>query len=348
MTREEESASRISQIESVSTKLLHAERCRLYVPSLDELSLVLSKSLHENFAEYHVSIETCPDLSGSPWNLAGGSLSGSMTALLDVGGVPNLLDPAFNGLSFPLNEVLDCLDVPEGSRISVLGAGAGDLGFIGVNSELMPSESGFLDEGKFTCDNGSFVAYFKDGDDNESPVLERYRHGNLGILANLYASVGEDCGPVLKIHAKGRKGQKNLVACLRDGLEKEYEKTGKMVGLGGAFKISGANFKAHVMPDFPGKTMVDGPEVDQWLRYMQLHSHEETTFMATVLGGKLPEQLHLRPEHVHFFNETLRQGGHFHYDLSPDEVDYTGYFHPAQWIYRIEDAFDRSKNRRKP
>ena len=40
-------------------------------------------------------------------------------------------------------------------------------------------------------------------------------------------------------------------------------------------------------------------------------------------------------EHFHGFSHH-GEGGHYHYDVTPEEVQYVGYFTPAEKLYRID------------
>ena len=45
--------------------------------------------------------------------------------------------------------------------------------------------------------------------------------------------------------------------------------------------------------------------------------------------------LDLRVEHSHGWGEAeVSSGGHYHYDTTPAEVEYLGYYNLAQYIYR--------------
>ena len=50
----------------------------------------------------------------------------------------------------------------------------------------------------------------------------------------------------------------------------------------------------------------------------------------------------LRLEHTHFYSlDGSHQGGHYHYDVTPDIIEYKAYFNIAQSnesIHRIDDA----------
>ena len=47
------------------------------------------------------------------------------------------------------------------------------------------------------------------------------------------------------------------------------------------------------------------------------------------------KDLDLRMEHFHGYNE-MGEGGHYHYDTTPNEVRYVGYFNVPEYIYRID------------
>ena len=44
--------------------------------------------------------------------------------------------------------------------------------------------------------------------------------------------------------------------------------------------------------------------------------------------------LDLRVEHTHCFSDH-GEGGHYHYDTTPDEASYVGYYVPGEYIFRI-------------
>ena len=45
--------------------------------------------------------------------------------------------------------------------------------------------------------------------------------------------------------------------------------------------------------------------------------------------------LDLRVEHTHCFS-SHGDGGHYHYDVTPKDVEYFGYFVPVEKIYRVD------------
>lgn len=47
------------------------------------------------------------------------------------------------------------------------------------------------------------------------------------------------------------------------------------------------------------------------------------------------QDLDLRVEHTHCFSDH-GEGGHYHYDTTPEEVEYLGYYTVAEHIYRVD------------
>lgn len=41
-------------------------------------------------------------------------------------------------------------------------------------------------------------------------------------------------------------------------------------------------------------------------------------------------------EHSHGWSLTQKVGGHYHYDVSPESVEYVGYYAIAQKLWRID------------
>jgi len=158
------------------------------------------------------------------------------------------------------------------------------------------------------------------------------------------------------VRAKKRVGQDNFVTCMRTGLAKglqeEDEKNEKrfgtrQIGVGGVFKVKSGKVRGHVMPDFKPTVMVDGPEVEEWLHFYEMGP--DLTCLSVFLTGdptiapSNPNGLDLRLEHTHFFSQKTNEGGHYHFDTTPDDVEYVGYFLPAPNVYRVANAFKRER-----
>jgi len=145
---------------------------------------------------------------------------------------------------------------------------------------------------------------------------------------------------------KKRKGTLNFTNTIREGM-KNCKGVGKekQVGMGGVFKINSGKVKGHIMPDFNKKKMDENnkEEVNNWLRFYEFGPH---LLMLSCLVTDDPspnKSLHLRLEHTHFYSldKNKHEGGHYHCDTTPDEIEYEGYFSLAEKIYRVEDAYAR-------
>ena len=107
-------------------------------------------------------------------------------------------------------------------------------------------------------------------------------------------------------------------------------------------KSGKSNF--HVMPDFPHKppdqqyTFTTAKQLNNWLTYHDFDTSPESPIVClTVFHSADPEKrMGLRMEHTHCFtSDGSNRGGHYHYDLDGDDVEYEAYFNTAKVIYRI-------------
>jgi len=291
----------------------------LYTPKLNEVASVLQNALLKNFKEASVTVCPCPDLTREPFKLAAPGLSGK-TAIADVGGQKNMHYLAnHNKYHFDIKELSRNIGLPF-----FIGAGATKpiRSFRKDNSELMPN----LDFS--TGVNLSKEAYVgKEG----KGFLVDYPYTECSSLANFFISEGKS-GSVLKITARHRIGKLNIVTCMRQALEEHYGKD-KQVGLGGVLLIKNGKIKSHIMPGFPPCDVNTGQV--EWLYYY------ETAAPLTCLSIFVSTDKHnddLRIEHTHFFSLNGKDGGHYHYDTTPEEIEYEGYYNIAIDLYRIGRA----------
>lgn len=101
--------------------------------------------------------------------------------------------------------------------------------------------------------------------------------------------------------------------------------------MGGVFLLKSGRVKLHVMPDFSTSPLCSDDDVNQWLQYFEAAAPLIclTTFHSVDLGQDL------RMEHTHCFSGH-GDGGHYHYDTTPDQVNYEGYFNVARTLFRID------------
>jgi len=285
-----------------------------HVPPIAEVAEVINKGLSADFATVVAEEVDCPDLTQSPYNLAAAGICGS-PRLADVGGPPYLVPTVQRNKIYNIADIAEEVGLPGAMCI---GAGAGSSRLTGTNCELMPNTH--ISTGKIK----THFAKMKHG----KPVLEHYSSNEFGLLGNLLCTEGKP-GKVLKVTATGRIGEKTFVNAIRTALAKHYGE--KPIAIGGVFIIGKGNAKLHVMPDFSKTPVLTDEDVDNWLHYYEANA--PLTMLSTFVSHD--PGLDLRVEHTHGFNEK-GQGGHYHYDTTPEYVEYTGIFTIAEHIFRVD------------
>ena len=86
------------------------------------------------------------------------------------------------------------------------------------------------------------------------------------------------------------------------------------------------------MPDFSETPLTTDAEVEAWLHFY--HAHAPLICLCGSCVSHDPG-LDLRVEHTHVFS-SHGEGGHYHYDVTPEDAQYTGYFVLAEQIFRID------------
>lgn len=306
-------------------------------PPLPELADVIGNALGDSFTTVSVSVTPCPDLRQPPYNLAAEGLNGS-ERIADIGGPPNLHPfPKFDRI-YSLLEIMKLMEMSE-ERGFVIGAGAGPFKLVGVNSELMPNLSyeahgtGLSEDGR-EIEVKNLTRFAKVDDSADAGVVcERIPDKKSGstdcaLMANLFGSEGRT-DDVIKIVAKGRKGKMNFTEAIQEALKAQYGD--QTVSLGGVFVIRKGKAKLHVMPDF-SKEPLGMHGASNWLRFYDMDA--PLICLSVFHSHDLPGW-DLRMEHTHCFSEH-GHGGHYHYDITPDEVEYEAYFNTAKYLYRID------------
>ncbi|XP_073908705.1 ester hydrolase C11orf54 homolog [Castor canadensis] len=83
--------------------------------------------------------------------------------------------------------------------------------------------------------------------------------------------------------------------------------------------------------EFSSCPLTSDEQVNKWLNFYEMKA---PLVCLPVFVSRDPG-FDLRLEHTHFFSRH-GEGGHYHYDTTPDTVEYLGYFTPAQFLYRID------------
>lgn len=298
--------------------MVPVQKMVLHMPSLEEVAEVLQKGLQKNFSTAEVKVVDCPDLSAAPFDLADKGLSGT-PRILDVGG-PDFLKPfPQKDKKYTFAQVSELGDLP-GSFL--IGAGAGPCHNVGTNCELICNIK--LGEGS---NNKSHIVKVN-GEDGSYSMHEE-KSGEFSLLGNFYLCEGKQ-GKVLQIKAEKRTGSENFVECLRETLTAHYGD--KPVGIGGTFLLQKGKANIHVMPDFLKIALNTEEETFNWLKFYEMDA--PLIHVGEIVSAD-PEKLHLRCEHFHCFSHH-GQGGHYHFDTTPNDAAYLGYMNLAECVYRID------------
>ncbi|XP_069135567.1 ester hydrolase C11orf54 homolog [Argopecten irradians] len=296
------------------------ESVKTHLPPLDEVAKVLSDGLSKNFASVSTDVVDCPDLTQKPFMLVSEGLGGN-PRLADVGG-PGFLTPMPQlDKKFTFAQIAKLVDLPGAFMI---GAGAGPCEHVGSNSELMNNV--LLDNNGQVLKNNAHIAKVDPKD--ESCILEKLTCPEFNLMGNFLVTEGKCC-KVLEVKAGKRTGEENFVSCMRKTLQSYYGD--KMVALGGVFLIEKGKAKLHIMPDFSKTPMTTQEQVKNWLNFYDMSA-------TLVCVGELVSHdpgMDLRVEHFHCFSDH-GEGGHYHWDITPDDVQYRGYFVLAEQVYRVD------------
>merc|ERR1719431_3025 len=243
--------------------------------------------------------------------------------ILDIGGVPYLMP------SVTREKLYQMKDYPRltggaGPGL-VIGAGAAPWPFLNRCAEMMPNLL-VKEDGEVVQETRISRTFDEDGSYSTMKLPATETRNSL--LGNLFISEGKQ-GPVLRVRAKTRTGGKNLVTAMREALVAAFPD--KSIGLGGVFNIVSGKVKIHVMPDFSTCPLNTNEEVEEWLKFYEMSA---PFTVLSVLVANDPG-LDLRVEHSHGWGHS-GQGGHYHIDTTPEEVEYLGYYNLGELCYRVD------------
>ncbi|KAH0560976.1 ester hydrolase C11orf54 homolog [Cotesia glomerata] len=292
----------------------------LFTPTLSEIKNVITPALATNFEEIAVDLVDCPDLTKVPFQLASEGLGGH-PKLFDIGGPPFLLPSVQRDKLYDVQTILK--QINYNNKAFVIGAGAGPWPQVSRNCEMMMNVVIDSDEIK----NQTKLAWV--GDDNQC-VLQNCKESDtrLALLANLFVSEGKP-GKVIKVYVKTRTGNLDFITTIQNALSARYR--GQLVGMGGTFLIKQGKVKQHVMPDFSPVPLNSEKSLNDWLHFYNMSA--PLVAVGTLVSAE--SNLDLRVQHFHSFSDH-GEGGHYHIDVTPDTVEYLGYFNIADCLYRID------------
>jgi len=320
---------------------LKIEKAKFTEYSLDKISDALQSGLSSNYKVVEVSIVDCPNLRD--WDCPSEGISGNQK-IIDVGGEPYMHDPKFIGAEFDYEEISKMI----GSEKSyALGAGSGAMSCLdGHCGELVINENLITDESK------SIIARVGK---NKECIAEKYTARKHGGLGNVFYTDGVR-GRVIKIKIKGRSGEQgSLTQAMRKSLSDNLKiKDNDHIALAGVFRILNGKIRSHVQPDYKDiKHEYYDPEqmkcVKDFLQFYEPVGPELQGYCVLWTGDPTGGNLNLREsgEHTHFHSYTKENvAGHYHFDVTPEEIEYEGYFNTAEEVHRVNNIYKELTNKK--
>ena len=320
---------------------LKIEKAKFTEYSLDKISDALQSGLSSNYKVVEVSIVDCPNLRD--WDCPSEGISGNQK-IIDVGGEPYMHDPKFIGAEFDYEEISKMI----GSEKSyALGAGSGAMSCLdGHCGELVINENLITDESK------SIIARVGK---NKECIAEKYTARKHGGLGNVFYTDGIR-GKVIKIKIKGRSGEQgSLTQAMRKALSDNLKIKGNdHIALAGVFRILNGKIRSHVQPDYKDiKHEYYDPEqmkcVKDFLQFYEPVGPELQGYCVLWTGDPTGGNLNLREsgEHTHFHSYTKENvAGHYHFDVTPEEIEYEGYFNTAEEVHRVNNIYKELTNKK--
>ena len=320
---------------------LKIEKAKFTEYSLDKISDALQSGLSSNYKVVEVSIVDCPNLRD--WDCPSEGISGNQK-IIDVGGEPYMHDPKFIGAEFDYEEISKMI----GSEKSyALGAGSGAMSCLdGHCGELVINENLITDESK------SIIARVGK---NKECIAEKYTARKHGGLGNVFYTDGNR-GKVIKIKIKGRSGEQgSLTQAMRKSLSDNLKiKDNGHIALAGVFRILNGKIRSHVQPDYKDiKHEYYDPEqmkcVKDFLQFYEPVGPELQGYCVLWTGDPTGGNLNLREsgEHTHFHSYTKENvAGHYHFDVTPEEIEYEGYFNTAEEVHRVNNIYKELTNKK--
>ncbi len=312
---------------------LNIEKSKFSEFSLDDIREALQEGLSKNYKAVEVSVVDCPNLRN--WNCPSEGISGNQK-IIDVGGEPYMHDPKFLGAEFDYEEISKKI----GSEKSyALGAGSGAMSCInGHCGELIINENLITNESK------SIIARVSE---DKKCIVEKYSARIHGGLGNIFYTDGKQ-GKVLKLKIKERIGQQgSLPQAIRKSLIENLKIENNHLALGGVFRIKNGKIRSHVQPDYKDiKHEYYDPKLmkctKDFLQFYEPVGPELQCYTVLWTGDPTGGNLNLREsgEHTHFhsYNHN-KDAGHYHFDVTPDKIEYEGYFNTAEEVHRVNNIY---------
>ena len=190
---------------------------------------------------------------------------------------------------------------------------------------------------------------------NKECIAEKYTARKHGGLGNVFYTDGVK-GKVIKIRIKGRSGEQgSLTQAMRKSLSDNLQiKDNEHIALAGVFRILNGKIRSHVQPDYKDiKHEYYDPKqmkcVKDFLQFYEPVGPELQGYCVLWTGDPTGGNLNLREsgEHTHFHSYTKENvAGHYHFDVTPNEIEYEGYFNTAEEVHRVNNIYKELTNKK--
>lgn len=283
-----------------------------------------------NFKEVTVEFVDSPDLTKDPYFLASSGLNGDPT-IMEYGENSYLLPLVDKSRVYDLIELVKMIPSYNDKDFYTCGAGAGDFKLFNQNCEGIFNMKVFTNR---TVVNKGFIAQTKKNSILNDIELISLNSSDTkaSLLGNLFISEGQQ-GKVIRIYCKQRVGKENFISSMRLALMNKYPS--QTIGIGGVFILKNGSANIHVMDDFSLTPINTEDELNSWLTW---HNMSSPLIGVGTFVTQSDDDFDLRRlEHFHM-TSNHSQGGHYHYDTTPDTVEYEGYFVVAERIVRIDKS----------
>lgn len=270
-----------------------------------------------------VEIVDSPDLTKDPFFLASSGISGDAT-IIEYGNDNYLLPLVDKSKVYDLIPTIREIQSYKEKEFFTCGAGAGPFEWKEQNCEGIYNMKVFQNG---SVENESYIARTTASGFEVLKLPNNETRASL--LGNIFLTEGKN-GKLLKVVVRNRTGEENFVSSMRQGLT-EYYSEGEIVGLGGAFVMKRGTAYIHVMDQFSETPLNTDEELNSWLTFHRMPAP------LTCLGNFVSQQtdFNLRFQHFHCFSNH-GHGGHYHYDTTPEIVEYEGYFNIAERVILID------------
>ncbi|CAF1478752.1 unnamed protein product [Rotaria sp. Silwood1] len=153
----------------------------------------------------------------------------------------------------------------------------------------------------------------------DEPYQNLYQPKTCDPFQHIMVSSIDNTKSIILFEIDEREEENNFVSVIRRSI-KEYSK--EPMAFGGIFLIEKGTVIAHVMPDFLNEDLATKQQVEQWLKFYDMHA--PLNCISVIITEDI-NNAGFRLEHSHFFS-AHEQSGHYHFDITPKEVHYHGYF----------------------